>query len=294
MTVFKKKSLGEKLKSLFGLGPKNEDFFEKLEDMFIESDLGTITAMQIVEELRDGIKKNKLKTGQEFITEVKHILRASLKVQPLVPQAGKLNFYLVLGVNGVGKTTTIAKMAYYYSEQLKINDILLSAADTFRAAGSHQLVLHGERLGIRVINQATGADPGAVIYDTITSALAKNTNLVIADTAGRMHNKEHLIKELGKIDKIIQNRIDKDFYKKILVIDATTGQNAYAQAETFHKAIGLDAIVLSKYDSTAKGGIVIPICRELGIPFSFVGVGEQKESLIPFDIETYLDSLVAL
>ena len=197
----------------------------------------------------------------------------------------------MLGVNGVGKTTTIAKMAQHFRTRRGVERILLVAGDTFRAAAIDQLKLLGERLGMPVVAQEQGADPGAVIFDGITSAAARGTELVIADTAGRLHNREALVKELAKIDKIVKARADGASYQKILVLDATTGQNSLAQAEVFHRAVGVDAIVLSKCDSTAKGGMVVPICRELGVPFAYIGLGEKLDDLEIFDPEQYLDSL---
>ena len=292
--MLKKKGLGEKIKTLFGIGNKDEAFFEELEDILIEGDLGAVTALDAVSELRERIKTKKLKNESCFLSEMKSILESSVKVNNLRPEKNQLNLYLILGVNGVGKTTVIARMANYFMKNCGINKIVLSAGDTFRAAAIEQLKLHGNNLGLKVIHQDPGSDPGAVIYDSISSAEAKGMELVIADTAGRMHNKENLVKELVKINKIVCQRVDQNNYKKILVIDATTGQNAFRQAEIFHEAVGIDSIIIAKYDSTAKGGIVIPICRQLGIPFSFMGVGEKIDDLIPFDKEEYLNSLVGL
>ena len=197
-----------------------------------------------------------------------------------------------MGVNGVGKTTTIAKLADYYRREKKIEGIVLSAGDTFRAGAIEQLSLHGSRLGFRVVSQAAGADPGAVVFDSIESARARGEKLVLADTAGRMHNKTNLIRELQKIDKVIQSKLGNGLYRKVLVIDAVTGQNGLRQAEIFHEAVKVDSIVLTKYDGTAKGGIAIAISRDLGIPLSFVGVGEKITDLRPFDKEIYLDGLL--
>jgi fused signal recognition particle receptor len=206
----------------------------------------------------------------------------------------RLNVFLVLGVNGVGKTTTIAKLAQYYRAAAGTEGIVLAAGDTFRAAAIEQLALHGERLGMRTVKQIPGADPGAVIYDALESARSRGDRLVLADTAGRMHSKQNLVNELAKIDKIVKNRAADAVYRRILVIDATTGQNALRQAEIFHEAVGLDAIILAKYDSTAKGGILVPIARELGIPCAFLGRGETYDSLVPFDARTYLAELLGV
>ncbi len=204
-----------------------------------------------------------------------------------------MNIILVLGVNGVGKTTTIAKLSKWFRDQHKM-EAVLSAGDTFRAAAIDQLKTHGERLGIRVVAQNPGSDPGAVIYDTIESALSKNNNLIIADTAGRMHNKANLVKELQKINKIIESKIENVNYQTMLIIDSTTGQNGLQQAEIFNEAVGVDSIVLSKYDSAAKGGTALTISRKLGIPFSFIATGEKYDDIAPFDSDFYLNSLLGI
>lgn len=292
--MLKKKSLGDKIKKLFGIGNRDETFFEELEDILIEGDLGAATAMDAVTELKERIKTKKLKSENDFLIEMKSILENSIKVNTLLPEKDNLSLYLILGVNGVGKTTSIARLANYYMKNCSMEKILLSAGDTFRAAAIDQLKHHSSRLGLKIIHQEPGSDPGAVIYDSISSAEAKGMELVIADTAGRMHNKENLVKELAKINKIASQRIKVGNYKKILVIDATTGQNALRQAEIFHEAVGIDSIIIAKYDSTAKGGIVIPICRQLEIPFSFMGTGEKIDDLIPFNKESYLNNLIGL
>jgi fused signal recognition particle receptor len=205
---------------------------------------------------------------------------------------GSLNVIMVLGVNGVGKTTSIAKLAHYYRTVEGIPEIVLAAADTFRAAAIEQLEIWGERLGLRVVRQQQGSDPGAVVYDALTSAAAKSGELVIVDTAGRLHTKANLVRELEKVDRVVRARVSDGAYTKLLVIDATTGQNAYRQAEVFHQAVGVDGLVLSKYDSTAKGGILVPLCRDLHIPVAFVGTGEKLDDIAPFDTDSYLDELL--
>jgi fused signal recognition particle receptor len=194
----------------------------------------------------------------------------------------------VLGVNGVGKTTSIAKMATYYkNEGYKV---VMAAADTFRAAAIDQLELHAQRTGVRIVRQENGSDPGAVIYDAISSAQARGDNLILCDTAGRMHNKENLVRELQKIDKVIRNRIKPENYKKILVIDATTGQNSISQAQIFNEAVGIDALILTKYDSAAKAGALV----QIGLPVAFVGTGEHYEDMHVFDKDEFLTSLAGL
>lgn len=286
-----KKSLGKKLLELFKNHTIDESLFEDLEDLLIESDLGGTVTMEIVDELRANTKSKKLTENDELIDELKLILSEQIASVDLQPEEEKLNVFLVLGVNGVGKTTSIAKMARYYSDQ-GMKKIVLSAGDTFRAAAIDQLKIHGERTGFRVVHQGHGADPAAVIFDTISSAKSQNENLVLADTAGRMHNRSNLIKELQKIDNVIKKRLDDgDVYKKILVIDATTGQNGLQQAEVFHEAVDIDGIILTKYDSTARGGNIISISRKLGIPFAFIGKGEKLTDLEKFSSEKYLEDL---
>jgi fused signal recognition particle receptor len=245
----------------------------------------------VIATLQESSRQQKPADRSALITLVKELLRDTLRVEPLGLDHGRLNVFLVLGVNGVGKTTTLAKLAQFYRQEIE-DRIVLAAGDTFRAAAIDQLQLWGERLQLPVVRQAPGADPGAVIFDAITSAQARDGGLVLADTAGRMHNKAHLVKELSKIDKVVRGRIGEGNYRKILVIDATTGQNALRQAESFHDAVGVDSIVLAKYDSTAKGGIVVAISKLLDLPFSFLGTGEQLQDLRPFDTSYYLDTLI--
>ena len=287
------KSLGEKIRALFSSSGWTDEIFEELEDLLVEGDLGALEAMRVTEELQKRVKKDRPQDREALIRVLKSILLTDLKVVDLQADPKNLNVFLILGVNGVGKTTTLAKMARYYREFPGIAPVL-SAGDTFRAAAVEQLQTHGERLGVRVVSQNTGADPGAVIYDTLESARARGENLVLADTAGRMHNKSHLIRELQKIDKIVSSRAGEANYKKLLVVDATTGQNGYTQAETFHDAVGVDGVILTKYDSTAKGGIAMKISRDLGLPFCFLGTGESYDRFHKFDADLYLDTLLGL
>jgi fused signal recognition particle receptor len=284
-------AIGRKLRELLSSRDLNEELFQELEDAMIEADMGVKTASEMAEELRLRVKSRRITTHAEVVTALKDQVRGFLKAGEVALAPGRLTLLLVLGVNGVGKTTTIAKLAHYFRSVRGVEKILLAAGDTFRAAAIDQLSLHASRLKVPLIAQAPGADPGAVIYDAIESATAKGMELLITDTAGRLHNKEALVRELMKIDKIVHSKIAGGSYQRMLVVDATTGQNALQQAEVFNKAVGIDSIVLAKADSTAKGGMVVPICRELGIPFSFVGLGEKLEDLSPFDVDRYLDSL---
>lgn len=281
------------MKSLFGIKRFDESYFEELEELLIEGDLGSKLTMQISDEVRNLVRKKKDLTTRELQLLVKEQLRPMVHTFHPVIDRNALNVFLILGVNGVGKTTTIAKIARLYKTQGY--SVTLAAADTFRAAAIDQLEVHANRVGVRIVKQESGSDPGAVVFDAITSARARGDQLLLVDTAGRMHNKEHLVRELAKIDKIVQTKgIDSVHYKKFLVIDSTTGQNGLSQATIFHQAIRLDALILSKYDSLAKGGALIQIGDSLGLPISFVGVGEKYGDLELFEAEPFLDSLVGL
>ncbi|NCN04958.1 MAG: signal recognition particle-docking protein FtsY [Spirochaetales bacterium] len=288
----KKKDLGTRIKRLFGLGPHNEAYYEELEELFLESDLGPRVTLELLEELRELGKKDRLGKEEDLKVAVQQLLSGSVKTAQLTPQPGALSCFLILGVNGVGKTTTIAKLATYYRRQKITDKIVLAAGDTFRAAATDQLITHGQRQGFRVVSQGPGADPGAVLFDAIESAKSRGEDLVIADTAGRLHNKANLVKELQKIDRIGSSKVGPERYKKILVLDATTGQNGLQQAQVFHEALGLDGIILSKYDSTARGGMVVSVSRSLELPFFFVGTGESMEDFAPFSAETFIQDLV--
>jgi fused signal recognition particle receptor len=285
------KGIGRRLRDLFLSREFDDAFFLDLEDAMIEADMGVRAADAAVKALRELAGNQGIRTREGLLDGLKNMLRASIKAGEIGLAPEGLNVLLVLGVNGVGKTTTIAKLARHFRDSRGVHEILLAAGDTFRAAAIDQLKVLGERLGIPVVAQGQGADPGSVIFDAISSAASRGTRLVIADTAGRLHNKDALVKELGKIDKIAKARVPASAYQKVLVLDATTGQNSLAQAEVFHAAVGIDSIVLSKCDSTAKGGMIVPICRELGIPFSYMGVGEKLDDLEVFDPDDYLDSL---
>ncbi|MDT4761425.1 signal recognition particle-docking protein FtsY [Sphaerochaeta sp. PS] len=287
------KGFGSRLKALFGVKSFNEKFYEDLEDFLIEGDLGATLAMEISDELRKVAKSEKPATQQDLQQMMKRLL--ATKVEAYTPEIDKnsLTVFLILGVNGVGKTTSIAKMAKMYKDQGY--DVMLAAGDTFRAAAIDQLEVHAQRLGCRIVKQKNGSDPGSVVYDAITSAQAKGEQLILVDTAGRMHNKENLLRELSKIDKVVKSRgVDEAHYKKFLVIDSTTGQNGISQADLFNQAVKLDALILSKYDSLAKGGALVQIGQKFGIPISFVGTGETYSDMHPFDKDEFLDTLVGL
>lgn len=282
----KKKNFSDRLRELFGLGIDKEEFFEGLEDLLLEADLGPRLTMEILEELRDDARAKKLKTQEELEAHLVEHISGHLKTVDLdaVAAAAPFACFLFLGVNGVGKTTSIAKLASRLKTRGLEGKLVLAAGDTFRAAACEQLVTHGSRLGVRTVSQGSGADSGAVIFDALESARARGERLVLADTAGRLHNKAHLVKELEKVDKIVRQKIGSDgIYKKILVIDSTTGQNGLQQAEVFHQAVGVDAVILSKYDSSARGGILVSICRQAGLPVAYLGTGESYDSLEAFE-----------
>lgn len=286
-------SFSEKLKSLFGIGKSSsEDFFDDLADVLIEGDIGAKNAMEIADKLASACKKEKLHSQEEMLLELKRILLGHTVSASFSPEPGKVNVYMVLGVNGVGKTTSVAKMAGLYAQ--RCGNVIMAAADTFRAAAVDQLSMHGNALGIRVVKHQMGSDPGAVVFDAAEACRAGGGGLVIADTAGRLHNKEHLVNELKKIDRIASAKADEGCCKKILAVDATTGQNALRQAEAFHEAVGIDAIVLTKYDSTAKGGGIISIGRELAIPVLFVCDGEKYADIHPFEPEPYVNEFLGI
>jgi fused signal recognition particle receptor len=287
----KSKNLASRIASLFKKDGESEKFYEDLEDLLIESDMGGTVTMELSRELKSAVKKKKLTNQDEIISEMRSLIGESVKADFFTPDPDKLNLFLILGVNGVGKTTSIAKIARHY-QQKGFGPIVMAAADTFRAGAIDQLKIQGERTNCRVVAQQPGSDPGAVIFDTISSARSKGEKLILADTAGRMHNKKNLVLELEKIDRVIKNNLN-GAYKKILVIDATTGQNGLQQAEVFNEAIGIDGIVMTKYDSTARGGLLVAICRKLGIPFLFLGRGEGLDDLIPFDKDIYLSELIS-
>lgn len=282
----------EKIKSLFTSKKIDEEFFTSLEDTLIEGDLGSRLTDEIITQLRKEAKEKKLTEAKDLQLLMKDILSSYIKTYPVQLNDG-VNVFMILGVNGVGKTTTIAKMGQYYRERGK--KVLLAAADTFRAAAVDQLDIHAERLGMRIVKQHTGSDPGAVVYDAVTSALAQKDDIVLVDTAGRMHNKENLMRELQKMDKIVKGRgVGENNYHKFLVIDATTGQNGLSQASLFNQAVKLDGVILTKYDSAAKGGALVQIGKTLSLPVLFVGTGEKYTDIHPFDREEYLNALIGL
>lgn len=290
-------NFAEKLKQLIqGSRGISEDFFEHLEDYLVEGDLGAQESVLVVEKLRLRCKKEGLSDAGEVRQLLARILVEEL--DPLYKNQGPLlnpeerGIFLILGVNGVGKTTSCAKLAARYQKEGR--KVILAAADTFRAGAIDQLKIHGERLHLRVVAHQSGGDPAAVVYDALEAAQAQDAELVIADTAGRMHTKSALVEELKKIDRVIASRAGDWISRKILVLDATTGRNALSQAEVFHQAVHLDGVILSKYDSTARGGVVFSLGRQLSLPILFLGEGERYEDLRPFQLERFVGEFVGL
>ena len=287
-------SFAQKIKNLFGFHKVIDSaFFDELTDALIEGDVGAKTAFELVEKAEAICKERKISEEKEVLLVLKELITPYVNFISLQPEKDKTSVYLVLGVNGVGKTTTVAKMALHYKNSGTQNSIM-AAADTFRAAAIEQLQIHGERTGVRVVAHQSGADPASVVFDAAESVKSHGGGLVLADTAGRLHNKENLVRELQKIDRIAKQKADEGCYKKILVIDGTTGQNALRQAEVFHEAVGVDAIVLTKYDSTAKGGVAIAIGKELGIPVAFICTGEGYKDIGVFNPDTYINEFLGL
>jgi fused signal recognition particle receptor len=277
-----------------------ETDWDDLADLLVEGDLGAVFAESIVAELKAHCARNGIRDGEGARKALKPLLAAYARSTLIEPVPGGLNVILLLGINGVGKTTTAAKLASFWGARYSKDDgrgrlgTILAAGDTFRAAAIEQLKLHGERLGLRVVAQERGSDPGAVLFDALDAARSDGSRLVIADTAGRMHNKQNLMKELEKMDKIVASKADSSHYRKLLVVDATTGQNALRQAEAFSEAVKIDGLILTKYDSSARGGIAIAIAREFGIPAAFVCDGERYEDIHNFDVDPYLDEFLGL
>jgi fused signal recognition particle receptor len=284
----------ERIRRLLGMETIQEADWDDLADLLVEGDLGAAFADSIVTELKTYCSRNGIHDGDGARKALKPLLATYARSTMIEPAAAGLNVILLLGVNGVGKTTTAAKLAHYWRTGGSAKGTILAAGDTFRAAAIEQLKLHGERLGSRVVAQERGSDPGAVLFDAIDAARSDGANLVIADTAGRMHNKQNLMRELEKMDKIVSSKADSVHYRKILVVDSTTGQNAIRQAEAFSEAVSIDGLILTKYDSSARGGIAIAVAKELGIPTAFLCDGERYEDIRVFDTDSYLDEFLGL
>ena len=286
-------SLTGGLADLFTVGKKiDEDLLEEIETTLLMADVGVTATSEIIESLTDKLERNQLKDGEALRKALREELHGLLKdvTRPLEIDTGKQPYViLMVGVNGVGKTTTIGKLTKKFQAEGK--SVMLAAGDTFRAAAVEQLQVWGERNNVPVIAQHTGADSASVIFDAIQSAQSRGTDIVIADTAGRLQNKDNLMHELEKVVRVMKKLDDSAPHEVMLVLDAGTGQNALSQAQVFQQAVGVSGITLTKLDGTAKGGIVFAIARQLQLPIRFIGVGEQAEDLRSFDAETFVDAL---
>ena len=269
----------------------DEELFEELEESLILSDVGVSVASAAVEQLRTRVRKEKLETEEQLKAALREILAGYLNVgEPALKVDTKPSVVLFIGVNGVGKTTSIGKIAHRMKSEGK--KVMLCAGDTFRAAAADQLEIWSQRADVDIVRQHEGADPGAVLFDALAAAKARNCDVVLCDTAGRLHNKQNLMNELAKMRKIIDREAPDSDRETLLVLDATTGQNGLIQARQFKETAGLTGIILTKLDGTAKGGIVIAIAQELGVPVKFVGLGEGIDDLKPFDAAEFVADMI--
>lgn len=274
-----------------GFSEIDDDFYDELEECLILADLGVDTAVKAVSTLRKAVREQHLKTTEEAKAALKQILVDMLNVgETALKLDTKPSVILVIGVNGVGKTTTIGKIAAQLTKQGK--NVLLVAGDTFRAAAADQLEIWAGRAGASIVRQHEGADPASVVFDGIQSAKAKGADVILVDTAGRLHNKQNLMNELGKISRIVSRELPETSTEVLLVLDGTTGQNGLIQAREFKQIAGVTAIALTKLDGTAKGGIVIAVADTLQIPVKFIGVGEQVDDLMPFEAKEFVEALL--
>ena len=268
----------------------DDDLYNDLEEQLILADVGPACAVRLVDELRDTVEQDHLKTGEEALKALREIIRREISPTTDMDLSGSPAVILVVGVNGVGKTTTIAKLAALYKDLGK--KVMLAAGDTFRAAASEQLETWADRAGVPLVKAGEGADPAAVIFDAVQSARARGYDMVIADTAGRLHNKKGLMDELSKISRSVRKASPEASLEVLLVLDAITGQNAISQAQEFCRAAGATGVVLTKLDGTPKGGCVIGVHEKLGLPIRFVGVGEQIDDLLFFSATDFAEALL--
>lgn len=283
-----KEYFARRIDAMLSHGELNEDFYEELEELLISSDLGVSSSLEIVENLRLYARKNKIRTADE-VREALKLIVAEMFVDAKNYKFEYPCVITIVGVNGVGKTTTIGKLANYFKSQKK--DVTLVAGDTFRAAAADQLSNWAKRANVKIVRHNEGADAAAVVFDGITSAKAKKTDVLIVDTAGRLHTKTNLMEELKKIDRVITREYPEANRYNLIVLDATTGQNALNQIKAFDEFVRIDGIILTKLDGTAKGGVVISIQKDYNVPVVFVGTGESMEDLELFDPKVFADSL---
>ena len=284
-----KEGWATKLRMLFSKNKLGDEFYEELEEILIASDVSVSTATEVVERVKERAIKEKLKDGDYVVSILKDVLVDILE-ESEVEEPSYPCVIMLVGVNGVGKTTTVGKLAHYFLKKGKT--VTVAAADTFRAAASEQLSVWAERAKVRIVKHEEGSDPSAVVYDAVSSAKAKKTDVLIVDTAGRLHVKENLMNELRKMDRVVGREYPEADFLKLLVLDATTGQNAVNQARVFDEAVSLDGIVLTKLDGTAKGGFVFSLAQELSLPVLFAGVGEKMDDLEYFNSQSFVEAIL--
>lgn len=282
-----KDNIGKKIFAAFSGRALDDDFYEELEEAMLTADMGVTATEQILDEFRDEVYREKITDTEKAKNLLKRIMVDSISYD--IPDYDYPLVILLAGVNGVGKTTAIGKLANYFKSIGK--SVVVAAADTFRAAASDQLEVWADRANVRIIKHKEGSDPASVVFDAISSAKARGDDVILVDTAGRLHNKKNLMDELKKIHKVIIRELPNADYRSYIVLDATTGQNALSQVEIFSEAIDIDGIILTKLDGTAKGGVVMAISVEQEIPVVFVGVGEKIDDLLPFDPEEFVDAI---
>ena len=284
-----KANLSEKLRVLFSKNKLGNDFYDELEEILISADVSVSTAEEVVSRVKQQAIAEKLK-DETYVTELLRTILTDMLEESEVEPPSYPCVIMLVGVNGVGKTTMVGKLAHHFLAQGKT--VTVAAADTFRAAASEQLSIWAERAKVRIVKHEEGSDPSAVIFDAVSSAKAKKTDVVIVDTAGRLHNKDNLMNELRKMDRVVRREYPDADFLKLLVLDATTGQNAVSQARVFDEAVELDGIVLTKLDGTAKGGFVFSLSSELSLPVLFAGVGEKMDDLEAFNSKEFVEAIL--
>ena len=283
-----KDGLGAKLRVLFAKDKLGDDFYDDLLDVLISSDISVATADEIVESVRERMMHEKVSDKAVAVEALKNAVKDCLN------NADEFEFsvpavFMIIGVNGVGKTTSIGKLAHKFVEEGK--SVTIAAADTFRAAASDQLEIWAKRAKVKIVKSEEGSDPSAVVYDALSSVKARGTDVLIIDTAGRLHTKSNLMEELKKMSRVVEREFPEADFRKLIALDATTGQNALSQVEVFNDAVGIDGVILTKLDGTAKGGFIVSLCNELQVPVAFVGVGEKLDDIEDFDVDSFVDGI---
>lgn len=283
-----KDGLGAKLRVLFAKDKLGDDFYDDLLDVLISSDISVATADEIVESVRERMMDEKVSDKTVAVEALKNAVKDCLNNADVFEFSVPVVF-MIIGVNGVGKTTSIGKLAHKFVEEGK--SVTIAAADTFRAAASDQLEIWAKRAKVKIVKSEEGSDPSAVVYDALSSVKARGTDVLIIDTAGRLHTKSNLMEELKKMSRVVEREFPEADFRKLIALDATTGQNALSQVEVFNDAVGIDGVILTKLDGTAKGGFIVSLCNELQVPVAFVGVGEKLDDIEDFDVDSFVDGI---